>query len=139
MVYRRKGCELLLIAAQWQARTLLLAELQEAGYEVTALPGLRVALPALVAGRVRPALVVLDVADDPEAHPQRVQQMLRLLEGVPVVLLVGVYQATAFSPLQGKVAAWLTRPLRVGSIVAAIRRLCPPETLAPRQVGDFPR
>ncbi len=122
---RRTGCEVLLIAAQWHTRALLLAELREAGYEVVALPGLRLALPALAAGRVRPVLVVLDTADDPEAHPQRVQQLLRLLEDVPVVLLVGAYGASAFAPLQGRVAAWLTRPLRVASVVAAVQRLCP--------------
>lgn len=126
------GCEILLSAAQWQARALLLATLKEAGYEVVALPGLRFALPALAAGRVRPALVVLDVSGDPEAHPQRVRQLLRLLEAVPVILLLGVYEATAFAPLREQVAAWLTRPLRVASILAAVQRLYPPDTVSPQ-------
>jgi 2-methylisocitrate lyase-like PEP mutase family enzyme len=49
--------ELLLIAADGHTRALLLAELQEAGYNVVALPSLEVALAALATGRVNPALV----------------------------------------------------------------------------------
>jgi len=122
-VEEKAACDVLLIAAGWQARTLILAQLQEAGCEVTALPGLKWAVPALAAGRLRPAVVVLDVVADPEGRPQRVQQVLRLLEGVPVVLLTGAYTATAFAPLRERVAVWLARPLQVGSVVAAVQRL----------------
>ncbi|HEC35254.1 MAG TPA: hypothetical protein ENI39_01825 [Anaerolineae bacterium] len=120
------GGEVLLIATEWRARALLLAELREAGYEVVALPGMRAAFPPLVAGQVRPALAVLDLVGDPEARPRRVRQMLRFLEGVPVVLLVGAYGVPSFTPLREEVDAWLTRPLRVGSVVAAVQRLYPP-------------
>lgn len=125
MARRETGCELLLISAERRTRALLLAQLNEAGYEVVALPGLEMALAALAAGRVRPALVVLDVASDPQAHPQRVKQMLRLLGSVPVVLLVGAYEAASFASLREHVAGWLTRPLRIASVVAAVQRLYP--------------
>jgi len=116
----------LLVATQRRARSLLLAELREAGYDVMALPGIRLALSALAAGWVQPAAVVLDVVDDPEAHPSQVRQILGLLPDVPVVLLVGAYEARDFAPLRDQVAAWLTRPLRVASVVEAVRRVRPP-------------
>lgn len=115
----------LLVAAEWRARALILAELREAGYDVLALPGLRLALSALAAGWARPSVVVLDVVGDPEAQPSRVRQMVRLLRGVPLILLVGAYEARSFAPLREEVDAWLTRPLRVASVVAAVTRLAP--------------
>ncbi len=114
--------ELLLVAADARARALLLAELQEAGYNVVALPSLDVALAALAAGRVYPALVVLDVQGDPRADLRGIGQLLNFLEeDVPLVLVVGVYDAGALAPLRARVAAWLSRPLRVEDIIAAIQ------------------
>jgi len=116
--------ELLLIAADGHTRALLLAELQETGYNVVALPSLEVALAALATGRVRPALVVLDTQGDPRAGPRGVGQLLNFLEeDVPLVLVVGAYDAHALAPLRARVAAWLPRPLRVGDVVSAVRRI----------------
>lgn len=118
------GGAVLLVAADGHARALLLAELQEAGYEVVALPSLEVALAALAAGRVAPRLVVLDTRGDPRADRRGVGQLLSFLdEGVPLVLVVGAYDARALAPLRPHVAAWLSRPLRVGEIVATVRRM----------------
>lgn len=115
--------ELLLVAADGHARALLLAELQEAGYNVVALPSLEVALAALATGRVRPALVVLDTQGDPSADPRGIGQLLNFLEeDVPLVLVVGAYDARALAPLRAR-AAWLSRPLRVGDVVAAVRQI----------------
>ena len=116
--------ELLLIAADGHTRALLLAELQEAGHNVVALPSLEVALAALATGRVRPALVLLDTQSDPRADPRGVGQLLNFLEeDVPLVLIVGAYDAHALAPLQARVAAWLPRPLRIEDILTAVRRL----------------
>lgn len=114
--------DLLLVAADGHARALLLAELQEAGYNVVALPSLEVALAALATGRVDPALVVLDTQGDPRADARGIGQLLNFLEeDVPLVLVVGAYDARALAPLRPRVAAWLSRPLRVGDVVAAVR------------------
>ncbi len=95
--------ELLLVAADGHARALLLAELQEAGYNVVALPSLEVALAALATGRVRPALVVLDTQGDPSADPRGIGQLLNFLEeDVPLVLVVGAYDARALAPLRAR-------------------------------------
>ena len=116
--------ELLLIAADGHTRTLLLAELQEAGYDVVALPSLEVALAAIATGRVHPALVLLDTQSDPRADPRGVGQLLNFLEeDVPLVLMVGAYDAHALAPLRARVAAWLPRPLRIEYILTTIRRL----------------
>lgn len=116
--------EVLLIAADGRSRALLLAELQEAGYDVVALPSLEVALAALATDRVRPALVVLDTQSDPRADPRGIGQLLNFLEeDVPLVLVVGAYDTHALAPLRARAAAWLSRPLRVGDVVATVRQL----------------
>lgn len=116
--------EVLLVAADGRTRALLLAELQEAGYNVVALPSLEVALAALATGRVNPALVVLDVQGDPRADRRGIGQLLNFLEeDVSLVLVVGAYDARTLAPLRARVAAWLSRPLRVGDIVTVVRRI----------------
>lgn len=122
--------DLLLIAADWQSRALTLAELEEAGYEVMAVPGLRYGLRALRRGLVAPPLIVLDVHDDETATPERARQALALAPGAPLVLIVGAYDRAAWEELRPQAAAWLTRPVTVGEIVAAVRRLLPPPTPA---------
>lgn len=115
--------EILLIAADGRSRSFLLAELQEAGCDVVALPSLEVALAALATGRVRPALVVLDTQGDPRADPRGIGQLLNFLEeDVPLVLVVGAYDARALAPLRARAVAWLSRPLRVGDVVATVRQ-----------------
>lgn len=117
--------DLLLIAADWQSRALTLAELQEAGYEVMAVPGLRYGLRALRRGLVVPPLIVLDVHADAEATPERAAQVLALAPGVPLVLIVGAFERAQWASLRPRVAAWLTRPITVGEVVATVRRLLP--------------
>lgn len=118
--------KLLLIAADRRTRALLLAELEEAGYDVVALPGVRWALVALAGGRLTPALVVLDVTGDAEARSDQVHRLLEMLGDTPLVLLVGAYEVVTFAPLRDRVAAWLSRPLRLAHIVDTVRRLHPP-------------
>ncbi|HEY76770.1 MAG TPA: hypothetical protein G4O00_11430 [Thermoflexia bacterium] len=120
-----KGGKILLIAAEWRTRALLLAELEEAGYDVVALPGVRWALVALAGGRLTPALVVLDVTGDAEARPDQVHRLLRMLGDTPVVLLVGAYDARTFASLRDQVAAWISRPLYLARVVDAVRHLYP--------------
>lgn len=113
---------LLLIAADWQSRALALAELQERGYDVTAVPGLRHAVKALVDERVAPGLIVLDVHDDDDATPRRVEQLLDLAPEAPLILIVGVYDRATWEPLRARAAAWLQRPVSVGEVAKAVER-----------------
>lgn len=126
--------EILLISGDWRTRAFLLAELQEAGYEVVALPSVDVALSALASGRLTPSLVLLDT--QPAVTRTQAEQVLYLLEeDVPVVLLVGAYEVRTFAPLREKVAAFLTRPLRVEEVVGRVRRLYPPSPMNPDLTG----
>ncbi len=117
--------DLLLIVADLDARRLILAELQEAGYEVMAVPGLKYGLKAVLRGLVEPPAVVLDVHGDDFCTPERVRELLTLLPGVPMVLVVGAYERAAYEPLREQVVAFLVRPVTVGEIVHAVRRVLP--------------
>jgi DNA-binding NtrC family response regulator len=107
------------VAADWQSRALTLAELQEAGYEVTAVPGLRYALAALAHHRLAPALILLDVHGDDDATPERVGDLRALAPGVPLVLVVGAFEQEVWEPLRNHVAVLLRRPVTVGALVEA--------------------
>lgn len=120
--------DLLLIAADWQSRALTLAELQEAGYEVMAVPGVEYALRALRRGLVAPPLIVLDVHDDPAATPERVARLMELASGVPLVLIVGVYDRAMWEPLKPRVVAWIERPVTIGRIVDTVRSFAEPSS-----------
>lgn len=122
MTARTTRRALLLIAADWQSRALALAELQERGYDVMAVPGLRHAVKALINERVAPALIVLDVHDDGGATPRRVEQLLDLAPDAPLILIVGVYDRAAWEPLRARAAAWLQRPVSVGQVATAVEQ-----------------
>jgi len=117
------GTDVLLIAGRWRERALLRAELLEGGYRVTALPTLPLALRAVESEWLHPALVVLDVTADTRARPDLVRELARQLRGAAIVLLVGACDVDSFASVREEVAIWLRRPLRVGSVVAAVERL----------------
>ena len=114
--------DLLLSAADWQSRTMLLAELREASYEVMAVPGLRYAMRALIQRLVEPPLIVLDVFGDEEATPKRMESLLNLAPGVPLILITGTYHSADWEPLRPRVQALLRRPLSIGEIVNLVQR-----------------
>lgn len=117
------GTDVLLIAGRWRERALLRAELLEGGYRVTALPTLPLTLRAVESEWLHPALVVLDITADTRARPDLVRELARQLRGAPIVLLVGACDVDSFASVREEVAIWLRRPLRVGSVVAAVERL----------------
>ncbi|HEU5153973.1 MAG TPA: response regulator [Gemmatimonadales bacterium] len=117
--------DLLLIAEDWQSRALVLAELQEAGYEVNAQAGLRQALNHL-AGNPEPApLVLLDLHGDEFATPETVDALLHLVPKAKLVLIVGVYAEPVWDRFARKGNVVLRRPVSVGEIVAEVRRILP--------------
>ena len=118
---RSRLCDVLLIAADWQSRTLVLAELQEAGYSVIAAPALRHAYRALLGRRIHPKVIVLDVSGDEEATPEYIEQLLELAPGSRLVLLTGAYDAEDWRPVQGRAAKSLRKPMSVGEVVETVR------------------
>jgi len=115
--------DILLIAADWHSRTLILGELQEAGYDVMALPGLRYGLKAILRSQVAPRLVIVDVWQDDFATPERVADLIQALPGVPIVLLTGVFEREAYASLSDYCAALLVRPLRIGDVLEKAQSL----------------
>ena len=75
---------------------------------------------------MRPPLVIADVHGDGHATPERLEQLLRLLPGVPLVLVIGGIEGDLWEPLRPRVAALLRRPVSIGEIVDAAQRLLPP-------------
>lgn len=119
--------DLLLTAADWQSRALILAELQELGYQVMAVPGVEYAINAILRGLNDPPLLLLDVHHDPAATPENVRGLISLLKGRPVILMVGIFDRERWEPLRGEVTRYFQRPVRIGDVIAAVQELLPPE------------
>jgi DNA-binding NtrC family response regulator len=115
-------CDVLLIAADWQSRALVLAELREAGYSVIAAPALRHAYRALLGRRVHPRVILLDVSADNDATPEYVEQLYELAPGIPLILLTGAYDAKDWQPILESAAGNLRKPVSVGEVVKEVRR-----------------
>jgi len=130
--------DILLSAADWQSRTLILAELQELGYEVMAVPGVRYAIQAALKGLVDPPLLIIDVHHDPDATYENVEGLLSLFPERPVILLVGVFEQRQWEPLRGRVTHLFRRPIRIGDVVGLVKALAPPPT-SPEEDASVPR
>jgi hypothetical protein len=117
----------LVIAADWQSRALLLAELQERGIEVRAEAGVRWATRALLRERLAPPLLLLDTADDPDATPDKVERLLAILteDGAhpTLVFLVSVFGRAEWQEPFGNCATILTRPRTVNEVANLVQLL----------------
>lgn len=115
----------LLIAADWQSRALLLAELEERGIEARTEAGVYWAMRALMSEALAPPLVLLDSTGDPDATPHKVEQLMAVLaeDGVRPVLvfLVSVFQRNEWQARFGERAVVLARPKTVDEIATFIR------------------
>lgn len=122
--------EILLIAADWQFRALVRAQLLEEGHQVRALPSLEIALAHLIRSGERPQLIVVDVQGR-EREMQLLSNMCRLTSKVPLILCGG---ALSQSALERAALLWvrlsqeelpavrvLLRPFRVRDLVAEVR------------------
>lgn len=118
--------EIVLIAADWQFRTLVRAQLLEQGYVVRALASVEDALKELIQNEIVVGLILVDRHGTP-LRAQALSDLWRLA-GRPAVILC----AEAWGPEDrwedGLPPAQLVRrPLRVGDLVAQVRRAvgCP--------------
>jgi DNA-binding response OmpR family regulator len=116
---------LLFTSADWQTRAMTLALLQEQGYEVMALPALRLGIKALLQDRVEPPLALVDTKDDEGATPEQLHYLRELLPETPIILLTGAFEQAVFAPLRDTIDLVLVRPISVGEIVEAVQRLAP--------------
>ena len=117
--------DVLLIAADLNERRLLYGELLEAGYDVKPVPGLAEALGFLLQKSVEPRLILIDVRDDPEATPNTVTHLLTVVPAVPLILVVGSIDRSAWETLRSRVAVRLARPITIGKIVEIVKQTLP--------------
>jgi hypothetical protein len=114
-----------LIAADWQSRTLLLAELEARGIEVRTEPGMRWAIRALVQERLAPPLILIDTAGDEAATPEAVARLLAILaqDGIEpmLLLLVRVFEREQWQVAFSERATILARPQQVGAVAGLVR------------------
>jgi DNA-binding NtrC family response regulator len=112
---------ILIVSADRWPRALLRAELRDAGYDAIGASSLSRALryPPDDAERGPVRLVVVDSATA-AAEPVALERAPQRYPGVPFVLIRGAGAAS-----RGPWAAILQRPLSIGDIVAAVRRLVP--------------
>lgn len=118
---------LLLLSADWQTRTLTLVSLQELGYAVLALPGLRFGVRAILADRVDPPLVVVDTKDDPEATPQQVQALRALVPDAVMILVTEAWYRERYAPLASQMQGFLVRPILMHDLVDTVQHLLAPD------------
>ena len=118
--------EILLIAADWELRVLVRAQLLEEGFEVRALPSLEGALAHLIRSGERPRLTILD-AQDEAMDARGVSDLWRLTGEAPLILCGGALSRVALSQEGWPPARVMLRPFRVGDLVAQVRRMlaCP--------------
>ncbi len=118
--------DILLSAADWQSRALILAELQELEYEVMAVPGVQYAINAALKGLIDPPLLIIDVFKDDSASPENVRGLLTLFRGRPAILLTPALDQARWHPLQSQVTRHFRRPIRIGDIIEAVQSILPP-------------
>lgn len=117
-------CPVLVVAAPWRERALIVAELQERGCDVRAVPGIVYAIGYLVRRpHVRPAVVVLDVAEDPDISPRTVQDLLQLTEPSPWVVILPSTRKVAPELFSSPRIRRLKRPVSVGEVVETVLTL----------------
>ena len=116
-----------MIAADWQFRALVRAQLLEEGYQVRSLPSMAAALQHLFRSDEQPALTILDMKDL-GAEAGEVRDLWWLAGEAPLILCA---DALSRNGLEKAVPGWeelpqvavLCRPFRVGDLVTEVRRM----------------
>jgi DNA-binding response OmpR family regulator len=119
------------IAADWQFRAMVLAQLLEEGYQVRAMPSPQMALAALLRGEEPPHLLIVDTHDG-KIEP-RVLHDLWQAAGQAALILCGSAQHRAALHQEDLPARLMLRPFRVADLVREVR-----EALAEAQDNSPP-
>lgn len=113
---------ILLIAADWQFRALVRAQLLEEGYEVQAFPGLETAQLHQERGGPRPRLAIIDTTDL-RIESDGVSRLWQLMDQGPLLLCAGLLDRGIVDEVGMPPARLLVRPFCVGDVVAEVRRM----------------
>jgi DNA-binding response OmpR family regulator len=116
-----------MIAADWQFRTLVRAQLLEEGFEVKALPSLETALAYLIRSGEQPWLTIVDMQGS-ENEARALSDLRRLAGEAPLIVCGGILgcatlNKAALRQQELPPAQVLLRPFRVGDLVREVRRL----------------
>jgi len=114
--------DVLLIAADWQFRRLVYAQLLEEGYSVLALPALETALAYLLRGGEPSRLTVLDLKGQ-EVTGQQLEDLAQLTGRAHLILCGGVMDRAMMTQAGLPPARVLVRPLTVADLVHEVRRV----------------
>ena len=133
--------KIFLIAADWQFRALVHAQLLEEGFEVKPWPSLKAALQDLVISGEQACLIILD-AKDLDLETEATADLVRLTRETPLIvcgdaLSQSTLRRASLNNLVASRAAMgreglppaqvLLRPFRVGDVIESVRRVwaCP--------------
>jgi DNA-binding NtrC family response regulator len=119
----RASKSILLIASDLDERRLLLAELREAGYEVLPTPDVGYAIRVILAKLVRPSLVLWDKHGQPSTTPEQEQHLSNLTPNVPWMVVESAIPPSGPEPPSRPATTVLRRPIRIGEVVEAVRRV----------------
>jgi len=111
-----------LIAADWQFRRLVYAQLLEEGYSVLALPALEAALVYLLRGGESSRLTVLDLLGQ-DVRGEQLKDLAQLTGGAPLIVCGGAIDRSTLAQEGVPPARVLLRPFSVGDLVHEVRRM----------------
>ena len=118
--------EILLIAADWQLRALVRAQLLEEGFDVRALPSLEIALAHLLRSGGQPRLTIVDT-QGLQVEARQLSDLWRLTGQAPLILCGRALSGEVLVQEGLVPAGVLLRPFRVGDLVAQVWKVlaCP--------------
>ena len=106
---------ILVISASWQTRALLAAQIgEQANQDVVSAADIDQALSLIKLAGVDPALLVVDAGQ--KITGKDLQRLMEAKPDVPMVLVASRFRRRAFERLRGRSAAYLERPVSVGTI-----------------------
>jgi DNA-binding response OmpR family regulator len=111
--------DIVLLATEWRPRALLRAQLIEEGFEVLA-TDTWTAMRRYLRPRSKPRLVIVDLKGLPE--PDQVLGDLKILMMPNQVLVLTAMGTVATARIRALGFQTVTRPIRLGSLVAAAAR-----------------
>ena len=116
--------EILLIAADWQLRALVGAQLLEEGCQVRVLPSLDVALAFLLRGGELPCQTIVDMQGS-RIESCALADLWRLSGQAPLILCGGATSQATLAREDLPPVQVLLRPFHVGDLVGQVRRALP--------------
>jgi hypothetical protein len=124
--------KIFLIAADWQCRALVRAQLLEEGFKVRPWPSLQAALQDLATSGEQAHLTILDTKDL-DLETGATADLLRLMGETPLILCGDALSRSSLDKLVARRATLdreglppvsvLLRPFRVGDLMEAVRRV----------------